>query len=100
MSRFRQIVLWVFFLAALALSLLFFWMPEFIAPQPPEPTAYLRDHHGRIALFSADPDAETPERVFELYTRLLPENDVLALQAGVAVHSEEELERLLEDYGL
>ena len=36
----------------------------------------------------------------EIYTRLLPESDVLALQQGVFVSDEAELQRRLEDYGL
>ena len=36
----------------------------------------------------------------DLYTRLLPESDVLALQQGVFVADEAELQRRLEDYGL
>ena len=36
----------------------------------------------------------------EIYTRLLPESDVLALQQGVPVYDEAELQKRLEDYGL
>ena len=36
----------------------------------------------------------------EIYTRLLPESDVLALQQGVPVYDETELQKRLEDYGL
>ena len=36
----------------------------------------------------------------DIYTHLLPESDVLALQQGVQVADEVELQRRLEDYGL
>ena len=36
----------------------------------------------------------------DIYTRLLPESDVLALQQGVPVTDEAELQRRLEVYGL
>ena len=37
---------------------------------------------------------------YDLLTRLLPEQDVLALQQGVPVQDEAELQQRLEDYGL
>lgn len=36
----------------------------------------------------------------KLYTHLLPESDVLALQQGVYLANEAELQQRLEDYGL
>lgn len=100
MSRFRQIILMIFFISALLISLVFLLIPGYLAPEKPEATAFLRDYHGRIALYEPSDDLESPRQVYDLYTRLLPENDVLALQAGIGVSSEEELERLLEDFGL
>ena len=99
MSFFRRSVLFIFFIFALLVSILLLIMPGFILPEPPAPTGYLRDYHGRVAFFEPEADPESPEQVYDIYTRLLPESDVLALQAGVKVSSEEELERLLEDYG-
>ena len=40
-----------------------------------------------------------PLRVYDVYTHLLPESDVAALQKGIPVESEERLDRLLEDFG-
>ena len=55
------------------------------------------DGHG--ALYTAD--GIGPLATYDdLYTRLLPESDVLALQQGVFVADEAELQRRLEDYGL
>lgn len=52
-----------------------------------------------IALYTAD--GIGPLATYDdLYTRLLPESDVLALQQGVFVADEAELQRRLEDYGL
>ena len=38
--------------------------------------------------------------VYDVYTHLLPESDVLSLQAGIPLESQEQLQRLLEDFGL
>ena len=46
-------------------------------------------------------DGTGPLATYEdIYTHLLPESDVLALQQGVQVADEVELQRRLEDYGL
>ena len=58
----------------------------------------LRDHAGQVALYA--PDGSGPLAEYQIYTRLLPEQDVLALQQGVPVSSDAELQRRLEDYGL
>ena len=51
-----------------------------------------------MALYSGD--GQGPLAEYDLMTRLLPEQDVLALQQGVPVKDEAELQRRLEDYGL
>ena len=49
----------------------------------------------------SDFDGTGPLAIYEdIYTHLLPESDVLALQQGVQVADEVELQRRLEDYGL
>ena len=65
--------------------------------QSAQPLYLLRDHGGYIALY--DPTDNHLIRQYEIYTRLLPQTDVDALQAGIAVYSEEELSRLIEDFG-
>ncbi len=88
-------------LCAIALALSIFWM---VWPQRLEPPAsssasyYLMDSGGRLALFSAS--GSEPLAVYDVYTRLLPENDLLDLQKGIPVANQEELYRLLEDFGL
>ena len=100
---------WFWALAALcaaALAVSIFWMAGPALglrgqDQPPvgSDAAYLlRDDGGRIALYRQG-EAE-PVKVCELYTHLLPQPDVLSLQKGIPVESEEELARLLEDFGL
>ena len=69
----------------------------------PEPTAapryLLKDSGGHVALYTAE--GVGPLATYEeIYTHLLPESDVLALQQGVPVADETELQRRLEDYGL
>ena len=64
-----------------------------------EPAGYLlRDNGGHLALYAADGAGPLAE-YNDIYTRLLPEQDFLALQQGVAVADEAELQRRLEDYG-
>lgn len=64
----------------------------------PEPAYLLKDHAGKLALYTAE--GAGPLAEYDIYTRLLPEKDLLALQQGVAVADETELQRRLEDYGL
>lgn len=58
----------------------------------------LKDNGGRLALYTAD--GAGPLAQYDVYTRLLPEEDLLALQQGVAVCSDAELQQKLEDYGM
>lgn len=62
------------------------------------PVYLLRDTGGHLALYAADGTGPLAE--YDIYTHLLPEQDVLALQSGVPVRSESELQERLEDYGL
>lgn len=63
-----------------------------------EPAWLLKDNGGRLALYNAD--GSGPLAQYDIYTRLLPEPDVLALQGGVAVQDAADLQQKLEDYGL
>ena len=58
----------------------------------------LKDNAGRLALYT--PDGTGPLAQYDVYTRLLPEPDCLALQQGVSIYTEAELQQKLEDYGL
>lgn len=90
-------------LCALALAAALLWMlaPRTVEPPEREPLYILRDLNGRVARYEPEQDtALPPAQVYEgVYTHLLPEEDVLALQEGLPVYSEEELERRLEDFG-
>lgn len=66
--------------------------------KPSPPHYYLKDSGGFVALYAADGSGPLAE--YHIYTRLLPEGDVLALQQGVPIADEAELQRRLEDYGL
>lgn len=100
---------WFWALAALcaaALAISIAWMADPTLPREPagslssgQSAPYLlRDDGGRIALFR--PDEEEPVQVYDIYTHLLPQEDVLSLQQGIPVENEEQLLRLLEDFGL
>ena len=66
--------------------------------QRPQPRYLLKDTGGYVSLYTAD--GRGPLAQYDLLTRLLPEQDVLALQQGVPVQDEAELQQRLEDYGL
>ena len=74
------------------------WMARGRA-QAQEPRYLLKDHAGHIALYAGDGTGPLAQ-YDDIYTRLLPESDVLALQQGVPVYDEAELQKRLEDYGL
>lgn len=74
------------------------WWLMYGRTQNPAPMYLLKDNAGHVALYSGDGSGPLAQYE-EIYTRLLPENDVLALQQGVPVYSEPELEKRLEDYG-
>lgn len=58
----------------------------------------ISDYGGKVAVFRKD---ETePLVVYEIYTHLLPENDIEILRRGVEVDSLEQLQTRLEDFGL
>ena len=68
-------------------------------PQAAPPRYLLRDCAGHPALYTAE--GTGPLATYEeIYTHLLPESDVLALQHGVYLANEAELQQRLEDYGL
>lgn len=95
----RGVYLWLL-AAAAVLSLMagLFWFARGQA-QPAPPRYLLKDSGGHVALYTAE--GVGPLATYEeIYTRLLPESDVLALQQGVPVTDETELQRRLEDYGL
>ena len=80
----------------LAAALVWFARPQ---PETAAPRYLLKDSGGHVALYTAD--GIGPLAIYEdIYTHLLPESDVLALQQGVQVADEVELQRRLEDYGL
>ena len=56
----------------------------------------LRDYGGKLAVFEAD--SVTPDIVFDVYIKNLPEFDIKELQTGVYARDTEELNRLIEDY--
>ena len=70
--------------------------PQSEAEVPIEYT--IRDYGGKVAVFETD--SETPLVVYEIYTHLLPENDIELLRRGIKVATQEQLQTRLEDLGL
>lgn len=63
----------------------------------PSPSGYLlRSYDGRLAVFREGSD--TPEMIFDVYTRLLPQSDQERLEEGISAPDYETLTRLIEDY--
>ena len=58
----------------------------------------IRDYGGKVAVFETG--SETPLVVYEIYTHLLPENDIELLRRGIKVATKEQLQTRLEDLGL
>ena len=67
-------------------------------PQEPEPQSgyRLQSYNGRLAIFREGSD--TPEMIFDVYTRLLPQADRERLEQGITAPDYETLTRLIEDY--
>lgn len=68
------------------------------APKSIEGQEYiLREQNGKLALF----DGKTKQlcKEYEIYTQLLPQNDIDALRCGIKVQTPAQLNSLLEDYG-
>ncbi len=87
--------------AALLISLMWLFAPQTVLPADPPPAYTLRDEGGRVAVYTGEASApDAPLAVYDIYTRLLPENDLLHLQKGIPVYSDAELQTLLEDFGL
>ncbi len=88
-------------LVSLALSLWAFTRPAPLADSSGQPLYILADSDGQLAVYGPEgPEAGQPIRVYNIYTRLLPEVDQRRLAAGMEIFSETELQQRLEDYGL
>lgn len=65
--------------------------------EPQSPAGYLlRDYEGRLAIFREE--SNTPEMIFDVYTRLLPQADQERLTEDISAPDYETLTRLIEDY--
>ena len=58
----------------------------------------IKDLDGKLAVYRTD-DMNTPERVTEIYSETLRKYDQELLHSGIKIADEEELWRILEDYG-
>lgn len=98
MTRFWYLLLAFLCAAVLIFTLIWVMRPSLMEPPTRDANYLLLDHKGHLALYTADGSQMLQE--YDVYTRLLPETDYIALQQGVEVQDEAQLERLLEDYGL
>ena len=63
---------------------------------PVETGYYIKDWNGRVAILREGED--TPEMIFDISTKTLPQYDQEQLRDGLYVQSYEELAGLIEDY--
>lgn len=82
---------------SLILSLFFFFVWNNL-PEKSAPSYILKDWGGHLALFHNNDII--PFQVYEeVYTHLLPQTDVEELRRGIPLYSEDEIDRILEDFG-
>lgn len=103
MIRIARIWLYVLVLiCAISLFISIFWFvrpPHRQAVSEQTQAEYmLKDYNGRLAVYQ--PGGDSPIKIYEVYTYLLPETDTESLRAGILVNNEQELDRLLEDFGV
>ena len=83
---------------ALSVGLFLLLWPAGPQPQPIGPSAYtLRENAGKLALYKGSESA--PVARYDIYTNLLPADDVTALQQGIPIEDQAALRRYLEDFG-
>ena len=63
-----------------------------------EPLYIVADYGGKVAVF--DNVNTEPLIVYDIYTHLLPENDIELLRKGIKINSDVQLQSCLEDLGL
>ena len=92
---------WMLFLMVLCLAVTIASVASLAIPaaakEPSGPVYILRDNGGRLALYDAESGSLL--RQYDVYTHLLPAVDVDMLRAGIDVYSDDQLQRLIEDYG-
>lgn len=71
-------------------------IPEKSSSSQPESGYYIKEYKGRVAVVRVGSD--TPEMIFDIHTKMLPELDRKQLSDGIYVKSYEEMLRLVEDY--
>ena len=86
-------------LLAVAVTMAAFTMADLTREKPaPEETLRLGAWQGSVAIFDGT-DAETPRSVTDIALSSLRATDRALIERGFPVHSEEELQTLLEDLG-
>ena len=63
------------------------------------PLWILKDDGGRLAQYCYPIRGQTPVQTWPVYTALLPAADLERLREGIPVYSQQELQRLVEDFG-
>lgn len=83
-------------LLCIAAAVTVFFVP--VQKQQPQAQYLLKDNAGRLALYT--PDGTGPLAQYDVYTRPAAGAGLPALQQGVSIYTEAELQQKLEDYGL
>ena len=101
MNKKLSVALFTIFCTILIMVSIYSIIPSVQPPQTRtvvQNTFVVRDYGGKVAAFRCGEDE--PFRVYDIYTHLLPENDIELLRRGITVDSEEQLMACLEDLGL
>lgn len=62
-----------------------------------EETAYtLKGYNGQLALFTNH--GNKPCKIFDIFISSLPQEDKTRLETGITVYTEEEIQKLIEEY--
>lgn len=67
-----------------------------VTTQKEKETYILKDYNGKIALYKNSNN--TPDEVFDIFTDSLPESDAKSLKQGITASTEQELQKLIENY--
>ena len=94
------IVLFTIFCTVLIAVSIYTFVPAKQQPtQELQQTEYIiKDYGGKVAVFESN--SNEPMVVYEIYTHLLPENDIELLRRGIKVADRQQLQSCLEDLGL
>lgn len=101
MNKKLYVALFTIFCTILIMVSIYNIIPLTLPPQNrsvPQAQFVVADYGGKVAVFRYGEDQ--PVTVYEIYTHLLPENDIELLRRGIEVANQAQLQLCLEGFGL